>query len=109
MSPEVEWITPEEDPEPGHYRGYEEVERFWAQWRAAVGQLRFEIEELIEAGDNVVVMARRQGRGEQSGLEVSDRVAQVFTFEGDVCMRVEEFYDRGEALRAAGVAARAGS
>jgi ketosteroid isomerase-like protein len=109
MSAEVEWITPPEDPEPGHYRGYEGVERFWEQWRAAVGQLRFEIEELIEAGEQVVVVARRQGRGKQSGLEVSDRVAQVFSFEDGVCVRVEEFYDRAKALQAAGVTAQTGA
>jgi ketosteroid isomerase-like protein len=102
MSPDVEWITPPEDPDPGTYRGYEGVERFWAQWRAAVGQLQFTPEEMIDAGEHVVVFARRSGRGEHSGLDVSDHVAQVFTFEGEKCVRVREFYDRGEALRSIG-------
>ena len=103
MSPEVEWITPPEDPEPGTYRGYEGVEQFWAQWRAAVGQLRFTPEEFIDAGNHVVVVARRSGIGEHSGLQVSDRVIQVFTFEGDTCVRVHEYYDRDAALRELGV------
>ena len=63
MSPEVEWITPEDDPDPGTYHGYEGVEHYWAQWRAAVGQLNFKIEEMIDAGQSVVVVARRQGKG----------------------------------------------
>jgi hypothetical protein len=105
MSPEIEWITPPEDPDPGTYRGYEGVEKFWSQWRAAVGQLRFEIEEMTESGDHVVVVARRMGRGEHSGLEVSDRVIQVFSFEGDQCVRVHEFYDRAQALRSVGAEA----
>jgi ketosteroid isomerase-like protein len=82
MSEDVEWITPEDDPDPSTYHGYRGVEEYWAQWRAAVGQLRFAVEEMIDAGDNVVVVARRQGRGEHSGLEISDRVIQVFHFEG---------------------------
>jgi ketosteroid isomerase-like protein len=98
MSPDVEWITPEDDPDPGTYKGLEGVEEYWAQWRAAVGQLNFVIEEMIDAGDNVVVMARRQGRGEHSGLEISDRVIQVFHFEGDICTSVHEYYDRDAAL-----------
>jgi uncharacterized protein len=101
MSPDAEWITPPTDPEPGHYRGYAGIEKFWDQWHAAVGQLHFEPEEFIDAGDNVVVVARRSGRGTQSGLEVSDRVIQVFTFDGDTCVKVQEFYDRGSALNAA--------
>ena len=99
MSEDVEWVTPAEDPDPGTYHGYEGLEQFWAQWRAAVGQLNFRIEEIFESGDSVVVTARRSGRGEHSGLEVSDRVMQVFTFDGDKCVRVHEYYDREAAMR----------
>lgn len=98
MSEDIEWITPEGDPDPGTYRGLRGVEEYWAQWRAAVGQLNFVIEEMIDAGDNVVVVARRQGRGEHSGLEISDRVIQVFHFEGTKCTSVHEYYDRDAAL-----------
>jgi len=98
MSESVEWITPPDDPDPGTYHGLRGVERYWGQWRAAVGQLNFKIEEIIDAGQSVVVVARRQGRGEQSGLEISDRVIQVFDFEGEVCVRVREYYDRAAAL-----------
>jgi hypothetical protein len=47
---------------------------------------------------------RRSGVGESSGLAVSDRVVQVFTFEGDVCVKVQEFYDKAKALAAADAA-----
>jgi ketosteroid isomerase-like protein len=98
MAEDVEWITPPDDPDPGTYHGHEGLERYWSQWRAAVGQLNFKIEEMIEAGQSVVVVARRQGRGEHSGLQISDRVIQVFDFEGEVCQRVREYYDRDAAL-----------
>jgi ketosteroid isomerase-like protein len=101
MSEDVEWITPPDDPDPGTYRGYEGVEEYWAQWRAAVGQLSFKIEELIDAGNSVVVVARRKGRGEHSGLEISDRVIQVFDFDDEEkCTAVHEYYDRDAALSA---------
>ena len=103
MSEDVEWVTPPEDPDPGTYRGYEGVERFWSQWRAAVGQLEFKIEEIAEVGDHVIVTARRSGRGEHSGLAVSDRVIQVFTFQGEKCVSVHEYYDRDAALRDFGI------
>jgi ketosteroid isomerase-like protein len=98
MAEDVEWITPPDDPDPGTYSGHEGIERYWSQWRAAVGQLNFEIEETIDAGESVVIVARRQGRGEHSGLEVSDRVIQVYEFEGEKCRRVREYYDRDAAL-----------
>jgi uncharacterized protein len=98
MAEDVEWITPEDDPDPGTYVGHQGIEQYWSQWRAAVGQLSFKIEEMIDAGDSVVIVARRQGRGEHSGLEVSDRVIQVYEFEGEKCRRVREYYDRDAAL-----------
>src|SRR5258708_36213716 len=98
MAEDVEWITPEDDPDPGTYIGHQGIEQYWSQWRAAVGQLSFKIEEMIDAGDSVVIVARRQGRGEHSGLEVSDRVIQVYEFEGEKCRRVRRYYDPGAAL-----------
>ena len=108
LSPDVEWITPPEDPDQGHYRGHDDVIGFWDQWRAAVGQLEFDIVELIETLPNVLVVTKRRGKGAHSGLEVSDEVCQVFTFDGDVCIRVQEFYDRAAALETAGVKAASG-
>jgi ketosteroid isomerase-like protein len=99
MRSDIEWVTPAEDPEPGHYRGFEELEKFWEQWRATFGHLRFEVEDVIDAGESVVVIARRSGTGESSGVDISDRIVQVFSFDGDDrCFRVHEFYDREAAL-----------
>ena len=101
MAEDVRWITPPDDPDPGTYEGYEGVESYWAQWRAAVGQLNFVVEEILDAGHAVVVVARRRGRGEHSGLEVSDRVIQVFHFNDESkCTEVHEYYDRDAALSA---------
>jgi ketosteroid isomerase-like protein len=104
MSPEVEWVTPDTDPYSGTYRGYAGVQEFWANWRNAVGKLHFAVEELLDADDQVVVIARRRARNEQTGLSVDDKIAQVFTFdEDDKCVRVEEFHGREGAVRAAGL------
>ena len=99
MSEDVEWVTPPEDPDPATYSGHDEVVRYWEQWRASVGQLEFTPIEFLDAGDHVLVTAERKGKGETSGLEVTDRVVQVFTFEGDKCVSVHEHYDRDKALR----------
>ena len=102
LSPDVEWITPPDDPDHGRYVGHDAVIEFWDQWRSAVGQLEFEIRELIEAPPHVLVITRRSGTGIQSGLPVSDEICQVFTFDDGLCVRVQEFYDRTAAMQAAG-------
>jgi ketosteroid isomerase-like protein len=104
MSPDVEWLAPERDPFPGTYRGLEGVQEFWTRWRNAVGQLTLVPEEMIDGGDHVVVIARRRARNEVTGLQISDMIAQVFSFDADDrCIRVQEFYDRAAALAAAGL------
>jgi ketosteroid isomerase-like protein len=38
------------------------------------------------------------------GLQISDKIAQVFSFDDqDKCVRVQEYHDRGTALEAAGL------
>ncbi len=108
MSEDVEWISPAEDPDPDTYHGHSGVEKFWQQWRAEVGQLRFELEGITDSGDHVIAQAIRKGKGEHSGLEISDHVIQVFTFEGDKCVSVHEFYDRDEAMRFVGAESAGG-
>jgi hypothetical protein len=59
---------------------------------------------MIDGCDHVVVVARRRARNEVTGLQISDKIAQVFSFDADDrCIRVQEFYDRGTALAAAGL------
>jgi ketosteroid isomerase-like protein len=104
MSPEVEWITPDTDPYPGTYRGYEGVQEFWSRWRAAVGQLRFRIDEMVESGQHVLVIVTRSAKSPETGLEIFDKIAQVFTFDDqNKCVRVEEFHGREAAEEAAGL------
>jgi ketosteroid isomerase-like protein len=103
LAPDVVWITPPDDPDQGVHRGHEGLTRFWDAWRAAVGQLRFEVIDIAEHDDRVLAVVKRSGVGRQSGLEVSDVVCQVFFFdERDVCRLVREFYDRAAAESAAG-------
>ena len=104
FAPDVVWVTPPDDPDQGVYRGHEAITRFWDQWRAAVGQLRFDIVEMNEHGNRVIAVVKRSGVGSHSGLAVSDQVSQVFFFdETGKCALVREFYDRKAAAAAADV------
>ena len=98
MSPDVEWVTPPDDPDPGIFKGHEGVERFWANWRDLFGLIRFDVQRIEDLGVHVLVHANRIGKGEQSGVEIQEQVFQLFTFGDDGrCIRVQEFYDRARA------------
>jgi ketosteroid isomerase-like protein len=100
MSPDVEWITPEADPDPGTYRGHQGVEEYWAQWRAAVGQLNFLIEEMLDAGDDVVVLAHVRAKTRRDGVVIEHSPASVWTIEDGKVKAMQAFADKKSALRA---------
>ena len=85
------------------YRGTEEVEQFWSDWRNTWESTRWEIDEYIEAGDDVVVLGRFFGRGAESGVAVEANVTQVMTVRSGKLVRGVLFQSRSEALEAAGL------
>jgi ketosteroid isomerase-like protein len=100
---DVVWTPAREDPDPQPHLGPEGVRRFWAQWEELFDDLRIEPEELIEVGDRIVSRLHFTGRGKGSGIDVDQRVYQVFEFRDNSIVRIDEFYDRAEALEAAGL------
>jgi ketosteroid isomerase-like protein len=82
-------------------RGPEELRRgleFWDQF----DEPRFDVHELIDAGDQVVPASLR-GRGKQSGAEMGWDVWAVWTVREGRFVRWETFPDRDAALEAAGL------
>jgi ketosteroid isomerase-like protein len=62
-----------------------------------------EVNELIDAGDTVVVGSTLHGRGRQSGVETKFPFWQVWTIENGKFVRGRGFATRVEALEAAGL------
>jgi ketosteroid isomerase-like protein len=89
----------------GSYYGAEEVERQYSRLFAPFGKTyRVEIDELIDAGDSVVVFSRAKGRGRRSGVEVEGLPAcGIFTMRGGKIIRIDHPADRAEALEAVGL------
>ena len=61
-------------------------------------------EEFMEAGDRVLVKARRTGRGSASGVRVEEQQFHVFDFAEGRIVRFRSFLRRDKALEAAGLA-----
>ena len=102
--PEIVWdMTPTGIPGYGIYSGYDEVKAFFADWYSAFDGLEVEIEELVDRGDRVLVMARQRGRGVTSLAEVELAIAVVLTLRVGKVVRADNYLDRSLALEAAGL------
>jgi ketosteroid isomerase-like protein len=85
-------------------RGHDELIRWIERWLDAWDDAWDEVDEIVEAGDVVVAAIRVHGRGRRSGMEISQRLFDVFELRDGRILRVTEYLDRDQALEAAGLA-----
>lgn len=88
-------------PHPAKSRGVEEMRRTWATTLSAWEDFRAEPDDVIDCGDNVLVLNRIQGRGKESGAEVSAQTATVWTLDGGRVVRLALYWDTARAREAA--------
>jgi ketosteroid isomerase-like protein len=102
---DFELIPPPMLPEGDVYRGPEGLRQLWATWSGTFQNFRVEVEETIDAGDRVVVMAAVAGIG--GGLEMrTPSFAWVWSFVGDTPVRMEAMPNRATAMEAVGLSER---
>jgi ketosteroid isomerase-like protein len=80
-------------------------ERINAQrsWNDIWEEFRNEPEELVDLGDQVLVLGRLTGSGLSSGVGFDTEVAYLFDVSGGFAIREEMFVDQALALEAAGL------
>jgi len=100
---DFELIPPPMLPEGGVYRGPEGLRELWQTWAGAFENFRVEIEEAIDAGDTVIVMAAVAGNSSSGPDLKTPSFAWVWSFEGDVAVRMEAMPNRATALEAVGL------
>lgn len=104
---DIEWEVRPDLPDAATYRGLEGVQELLSQFMAVMGDMWFEPEDLIEAGeDQVVVPLRWGGTGKASGAPFEEqKETWVFTVRDGKVTRIKEFATREEAFKAAGLGA----
>jgi ketosteroid isomerase-like protein len=106
-SPEVVWdFTAAGVPGVGIYRGQEEVKSFFEDdWFKVFPFIDWEVQvdEVIDLGDRVIGVCRQRGHGAASGAETGLTFAQVATIRDGQFVRIDNYLDREEALKAAGL------
>jgi ketosteroid isomerase-like protein len=103
VDPAVETIEPPEIPGSATYRGHSGLAVAYRHWATQWDDFRVELEELIDAGSDVVAVTRHHGTGRASGATVGAQVAYVFTVHAGKLARMQIFNTRAEALEAAGL------
>jgi uncharacterized protein len=104
LDPAVEWHTAHDLPDSGTYRGVEGVARLFSDWVGAFEDFRGEVEEVIDAGDRVIVVVRLRGRVRGSSEEVDLAETHVWRLVNGRAVEVREYRTKAEALEAAGLA-----
>ena len=86
------------------YHGHEGVRQSWRDGLSAFGEIDLEVEELIDAGDQVLAVIREREVGRASGAPVETTHLAVFTLTGGKIVQMQVFDDRQQALEPAGLA-----
>src|SRR5262245_30188837 len=103
VDPEIELILDQMGLLAGTYRGHEGVRTFYERLREGFVESQIEIDDLIEAGDTVVVMCRTRNRGRGSGMTVEQPLAYVAEVHEGRIVRLRVYFRQAEALEAAGL------
>src|SRR3954447_9646708 len=90
-----------DDPRPIH--GKEAMRAYVEDWLDTFEDFRGEVIELIDAGDDVIVVMRIGGRAKLSGVETDLTFAAIYTIRDGKIARGREYWTREEALEAAGL------
>jgi ketosteroid isomerase-like protein len=97
VAPEIEWDFSHVD------TWLDGIAEFLGTWVGEWDDYRFEVEDVIDAGDRVVAIVRDEGRGKSSGVKLERRHAEVWTVRDGKVIRIEPYDHKAEALAAVGL------
>lgn len=102
---EVEWVEmPSLGPDAATYVGIDELRAAVESWKQMWDEYETTLEQVIDAGENgVVVLGREHGRGSTSGVVVEREIGQLVTVRDAKIVGVRLYGSWDEALEAAGV------
>jgi ketosteroid isomerase-like protein len=103
LTDDAEWVNPDDAVEPGRRRGADSfldaIASVFEGWEESV----FDIERVIEQGDDVIALGKLRTRGRTTGLEATSPHGEIWTFRGGKVARMCWFNTHGETLAAAGL------
>jgi ketosteroid isomerase-like protein len=103
VHPEVEFHTFAQSPEAGVYRGKEAVRKYNEDLFAQFESVRLEVEEVVDAGDRVVVLSTQHAVPKGGKKELMVHVAEVWTIRDGLLAERRSYSLKEEALEAVGL------
>jgi ketosteroid isomerase-like protein len=103
LHPEIEFHTYAKSPGAGVYCGPVAVRKYNEDLFAPFESVRFEIDEIVDAGRRVVVLSTQHAvpKGGEQAMEV--RIAEVWTVRDGLLAERHSYPTRADALEAAGL------
>jgi ketosteroid isomerase-like protein len=101
---EVEFLTGSPGTPPLRYRGLDGFIEGWSDWVSPFDRYELELQDYLDAGDDVVVLTHVRARTHRDGVLVEHDPAGVFTVRDGLIVHVRFFLEREAALDAAGLA-----
>jgi len=101
-TPDLVLVQPPEVPDAKSYEGRDAIAEALDDWPKQWDDFRMDLIEVIDVDDEVAVLVtRHRGRGRESGIEMDFEVFYVNWGRDGRLARVEMFFDRRQALKAA--------
>jgi ketosteroid isomerase-like protein len=101
--PEVAYIEDPRWPGAGVYRGAEAIQARFAEYLDVLGRTDMSVVELLDAGNAVISIFRTEGESAQTGLPFEHEWAYIWTFRDGRVVEWRAYFDKWEALEAAGL------
>jgi ketosteroid isomerase-like protein len=103
VHPEIEWVPLEGALDVDVSRGHDAVKDRMTTILDVMEEPQIEVEEIIDAGEKVVIAIRISGRGRGSGIDVEAHWFHVISERDKKAVRIEWHRSREDALEAAGL------
>ena len=102
---DMEWRTSLEDPDGTTHRGREALRRYVEQWRESIHDLRADVTEYVDIGDDrVFTWVRWTGRWSMSAMDSEWWLAIIFTLHDGKVARLDAYNTLAGAFEALGLA-----
>jgi ketosteroid isomerase-like protein len=85
------------------YKGADAIQQLLADISETWEDYRQEVEEIVDLGEHLLVLARMTARGAGGGVPIDERIAMLLRFQGETLVWSKSFSSKSEALEAVGL------
>jgi ketosteroid isomerase-like protein len=100
---DAEWVDAPTLPDAGVNHGHAEIQQMIRGLVGVAGMFEMRVQEVLDAGDETLVVARLVGAGGTSGVPIDLVVSHALTTADGRLVRVRGFMSREEGLAATGL------